>query len=50
MPLQGSLSIERMCHLVPVSRRGFYRLLKERHPAEEDVQVRSVIQEIAATL
>jgi hypothetical protein len=29
MSLQGSLSIERMCQLVPVSRRGFYRSLKE---------------------
>jgi len=29
MLLQGSLSIERMCQLVPVSRRSFYRSLKE---------------------
>jgi hypothetical protein len=28
MSLQGSLSIERMCQMVPVSRRGFYRSLK----------------------
>ena len=28
--MQGSLSIERMCHLVQVSRSGFYRYLRER--------------------
>src|SRR5258708_36911082 len=28
MSLQGSLSIERMCQMVPVSRRGFYRSLR----------------------
>jgi len=47
MPMQGSLSIERMCHLVEVSRAGFYRFLKERMPVEEDMEVRSAIQEIA---
>jgi transposase InsO family protein len=47
MPLQGSLSIERMCQLVPVSRRSFYRSLKERRPAEEEMEVRSAIQQIA---
>jgi transposase InsO family protein len=47
MPMQGSLSIERMCHLVEVSRAGFYRSLKERMPVEEDMEVRSAIQEIA---
>ncbi len=47
MPLQGSLSIERICQLVPVSRRGFYRSLKERRPAEEEMEVRSAIQQIA---
>jgi putative transposase len=45
--LQGGLSIERMCQLVPVSRRSFYRSLQERHPAEEETEVRSVIQQIA---
>jgi hypothetical protein len=29
MPLQGRLSIEHMCQLVEVSRRGFYRSLRE---------------------
>ena len=47
MPLQGSLSIERMCQLAGVSRAGFYRSLQERAPGEEDMQVRSAIQQIA---
>jgi len=47
MSLQGSLSIERMCQMVPVSRRGFYRSLKEQQPAEEEIEVRSAIQQIA---
>jgi transposase InsO family protein len=45
--LQGSLSIERLCQLVAVSRRSFYRSLKERQPIEEETEVRSVIQQIA---
>ena len=47
MSLQGSLSIERMCQMVPVSRRGFYRSLKEQQPAEQEIEVRSAIQQIA---
>ncbi|HEY3616676.1 MAG TPA: IS3 family transposase, partial [Candidatus Sulfotelmatobacter sp.] len=47
MSLQGSLSIERMCQMVPVSRRGFYRSLQERHPVEEEMEVRTAIQHIA---
>jgi len=47
MPLQGSLSIERMCQLAGVSRAGFYRSLHERAPVEEEMQARSAIQEIA---
>jgi transposase InsO family protein/transposase-like protein len=46
-PLQGSLSIERMCQLAQVSRAGFYRFLQSRAPAEEDMTMRSTIQEIA---
>jgi putative transposase len=45
--LQGGLSIERMCQLVSVSRRSFYRSLQERQPAEEEMEVRSAIQTIA---
>ena len=32
--MQGSLSIERMCQLVGVSRAGFYRSLEEQKPVE----------------
>jgi hypothetical protein len=47
MFLQGSLSFERRCQLVAVSRRGFYRSLQEQRPTEEAMEVRSVIQQIA---
>jgi putative transposase len=47
MPMQGSLSIERMCLLARVSRPGFYRFLKEHLPREEDTEVQSAIQQIA---
>jgi putative transposase len=47
MPLQGSLSIERMCQLAQVSRAGFYRYLQGQAPVEEGMIVRSAIQEIA---
>src|SRR5262249_57296323 len=47
MSLQGVLSMERMCQLTTVSRRGFYRSLQERQPVEEEMEVRSAIQEIA---
>ena len=47
MLLQGSLSIERMCQLIPVSRRSFYRSLQEQRPIEEETEVRSIIQQIA---
>jgi len=47
MSRQGSLSIERMCQLVPVSRAGFYRSLQEQRPVEEEMAVRSAIQQIA---
>ncbi len=44
MPMQGSLSIERMCQMGIVSRVGFYRSLQERVPREESSEVRSAIQ------
>jgi transposase InsO family protein len=47
MSMQGSLSIERMCQLAGVGRAGFYRSLQEKMPAEEDMEVRSAIQQIA---
>jgi transposase InsO family protein len=46
MPLQGSMSVERMCQLAEVSRAGFYRSLQERAPVEEDMELRSAIQQI----
>ena len=47
MSRQGGLSIERMCQLVPVSRASFYRSLQEQKPIEEEMEVRSAIQQIA---
>jgi transposase InsO family protein len=44
MPTQGSLGIEPMCRLAQVSRAGFYRFLQQRHPGEEDTEVRDAIQ------
>jgi len=46
MPMQGGLSIERMCELARVSRAGFYRSLQEQAPAEEGIEVWSAIQQI----
>jgi transposase InsO family protein len=46
MSLQGSLSIERMCQLAQVSRAGFYRSLQEHLPVQEEMEVRSTIQQI----
>ena len=40
MSQQGSLSIERMCQLGPVSRAGFYRSLRESQPLDEEMAVR----------
>ena len=47
MSLQGSLSIERMCELTRVSRASFYRSFREKHAVEEEMEVRSAIQQIA---
>ena len=47
MPMQGGLSVERMCQLAAVSRAGFYRFLEACEPAGEDMEVRSAIQTIA---
>jgi len=46
MPLQGELSVERMCQLAQVSRAGFYRYLRGGWPAEEEMILRSVVQDI----
>ena len=47
MPMQGSLSIERMCELTRVSRASFYRSFREQRPIEEEMEVRSAIQQVA---
>jgi transposase InsO family protein len=46
MTVQGNLGVDRMCQLVQVSRASFYRTLKERAPAEEDLEVRSAIHQV----
>jgi putative transposase len=46
MPVQGSLSVERMCQMAMVSRAGYYRSFREQAPEEEQMAVRSAIQEI----
>lgn len=46
MPMQGNLGIERMCQLGQVSRAGFYRYLQEKTPVDEDMELRSAIQQI----
>jgi putative transposase len=46
MPVQGSLSVERMCQLTQVSRAGYYRSFQEHCPVEEEMQVKSAIQQI----
>jgi transposase InsO family protein len=38
-----------MCWLAGVSRAGYYRSLGERHPEEENMEVRTAIHEIALT-
>jgi transposase InsO family protein len=47
MPMQGSLSIERMCEMTRVSRASFYRSFREQRPIEEEMEVRSAIQQVA---
>jgi putative transposase len=49
MPVQGKLTIERMCQMAPVSRASFYRWLQAAAPCEEDVELRDTIQRIALT-
>ncbi len=46
MPLQGALGIERMCQLAMVSRSGFYRHLRYGWPAEEEINLRSAVQDV----
>jgi putative transposase len=46
MPLQGSLGVERMCQLAEVSRAGFYRYLRLGWQWEEEVVLRSTVQDV----
>ena len=46
MPLQGSLTVERMCHLAQVSRASFYRYLRNGWQVEEEMALRSAVQNI----
>ena len=49
MRLQGGLSVERMCKLAEVSRAGFYRYLRQGWEGEEEVALRSAVQEVVFT-
>jgi len=46
MSMQGDLSIERMCRLTEVSRAGFYRSFQADIPSEDELELRSAVQEI----
>jgi putative transposase len=46
MPMQGSLSVERMCRAAAVSRASFYRWLEPRAPVEEEMEVRAAMQAV----
>ena len=47
MPLQGSLGVERMCQLAEVSRAGYYRNLRRGWHWEEEVALRSTVQNVS---
>ena len=49
MSRQGSLSIERMCQLVQVSRAGFYRSLREQGPVQEEMVIEMLNQNLKDT-
>jgi hypothetical protein len=46
MPLQGKLTVGRMCHLAEVSRAGFYRYLQRGWQSEEEVALQSAVQSV----
>jgi transposase InsO family protein len=46
MPLQGELSVERLCQLAQVSRAGFYRYLGRGWQRQEEVALRSAVQKV----
>jgi len=45
--MQGSVSIERMCELTRVSRASFLSFFSGEAAVEEEMEVRSAIQQIA---
>jgi putative transposase len=47
MSLQGNLGVARMCKLAGVSRASYYRFLEEEEPMEQEMEVRSAMQQIA---
>jgi putative transposase len=44
---QGSLKIQRLCHLAGVSRAGYYRFWQNSAPRAHDTAVQSAIQRVA---
>jgi putative transposase len=46
MPLQGGLSVERMCQLAQVSRASFYRYLQRGWQSQEEMVLRSAVQNV----
>jgi len=49
MQAQGGLTIERMCGLGVVSRAGFYRYWQQQEPQQEEMELRSRMQQIVLT-
>jgi len=47
MQLEGSLAVDTMCRLAGLSRATFYRHLAQHHPRQEDLELRSQIQQVA---
>jgi putative transposase len=46
MSLQGGISVERMCQLAQVSRASFYRSFQQAEPDQEEMELRTAIQQI----
>jgi putative transposase len=46
MSMQGGLTVERMCQLAELSRAGFYRSSQKELLTENELQLRSTVQEI----
>jgi putative transposase len=46
MPLQGGLNVERMCQLAQVSRASFYRYLQRGWQSQEEMVLRSAVQNV----